>query len=277
MPDDVKDIPDVDLSSIQDDSQEPKPETPPHPEDPKRNIYGQFRTAEDVLKGYKEIQGFSTKVSQENAELKKRLDEERQRISEMEERMKMATPPPNYNYQPPRQQEDFDTKFTRDPESTLNEYINQQIQTARIGDVLVEEREKDPEEFNERYTYVQQLAQQYPHLASSPQGVRNLFKQADKTRTEYRKKSAYKSLEYIFDGPLTEEQMARLKEVVGTGKKQPEQQKESISGAYMPDSSGLRAGLQNQNPNFDAEIDKHAKEGDVDATIQTLFKKHLST
>src|SRR5512139_2440326 len=79
--DDIKGLPDVDLTAIVSDlektHQEEQPQqqtqTQVQPQQDQELDLAQFKNPKDLLKGYKEIQAYTTRVSQENKTMKEQL------------------------------------------------------------------------------------------------------------------------------------------------------------------------------------------------------------
>jgi hypothetical protein len=152
---------------------------------------GKVRT-KDLLKSYKEIQGFTTRVSQENAATKAELA----RIKEEMEIRQMSQ-------QAPQQlpvDKTFEQLFIENPEQAIVFKATQIANTQRIAEVLETEEEKNPDEYRERMAYVQMLAQQpsLAALAQTPKGVKKLFEKADEYRKTNLRKKAHESLKAIF-------------------------------------------------------------------------------
>ena len=261
MENEIKGIPDVDLTPIIDqlekedtkqDQQQPQPQQ-------QRNEYGQFKSPEEVLRGYKEVQSFATKVSQEN----KALKEQMQALQEQNELARLSS---QQTYYPQQQQE-----------PTLEQNIDRIVAVREIANVLEEEAEKNRAEFQERYAYAQMVSREYPQLATSRRGVKKLFQLGDKLRQDYLKKNASRALESILGSPLGEEEIKKLRTMVMGDKAIPLNQQFN-SNAYMPDTStSTKSGSdQNRNPNFESEINESAKKGDVDGVISAIFKKALA-
>jgi len=253
--DELKGIPDVDLTSVIEDL-----EKTASPKEPQKQDLGQFKTVEDVMKGYKEVQGFATKVSQEN----KTLKEQMQALQEQNELARLSS---QQTYYPQQQQQ----------EPTLEQNIDRIVAVREIANVLEEEAETNRPEFQERYAYAQMVSREYPQLATSRRGVKKLFQLGDKLRQDYLKKNASRALESILGSPLGEEEIKKLRTMVMGDKAIPLNQQFN-SNAYMPDTStSTKSGSdQNRNPNFESEINESAKKGDVDGVISAIFKKALA-
>jgi hypothetical protein len=235
---------------------------------------GQFKNAEDLLKSYKEIQGAFTKVSQENKSLKDGgNDEEVQRLqaelNATKEQLELINLQPQAAQSPATK--DFDESWMENPEATIDQRVAKQLALARIDDVLAEEDLNNPQEFQERMAYVNQLASnpQYANLGKTPAGVRRLFKEADKLRSQQLKQNSRKSLEHIFGEPLTDEHLARLKAtVIG------ETKTKTSKDAYMPDTStSTKSGSESDaERNSNAVISESVNKGDVDGVLNEMFK-----
>jgi len=261
---DVSGIPDVDLTPIKAELEAQTKETD----------LGQFKTAEDLLKSYKEIQGAFTRVSQENKDLKKEganpeqvaaLQAELESLKEQQELSQFEAS------QSTGDSKSFDESWMESPEKTIDQRVAEQVNLSRINDVLAEEDAANPGEFQERYAYVNHLSQnpKYANLARSAVGVKRLFKEADKLREQNLVQNSRKALEHVFGETLDEEHLAKLKKVV-FGEKQTNQSND----AYMPDgsTSTQSAADQNQKQDVSAEIRESVNKGDVDGVLDTMFK-----
>jgi len=274
--DDTKGLPNVDLNAVLDDlkTQDQDKDQTQQPKTDTGNL-AQFKTPDDVLKAYKEIQGFSTKVSQENKQLKAATEQLQAELAKLKEERELA----GYKQMTPSQQKSFDDAWMEDPEQAINLRVAEQVNMARIQDVLEQEDEKDHVSFQERYAYVNMLSQnpQYQHLASTPRGVRKLFEIGDKLRAESLKKSTGKALESLFGEPLDEEEIAAFRALVkGKGKKK---STTNNSNAYMPDiDTSTSAG--DMEPNKDQIRQKRVADavskGDVDGAVGALFEDILA-
>lgn len=235
----------------------------------------QFKNPKDLLKSYKEIQGFVTRMAQENKALKDNLA----KIQEQQELMRFQQMPQQNPRTAAQPQKDFDSMFIENPQmavaSVASQTVQQQMLQARIAEALEEEHIKNPSEYQERFSYAQQLSNQYPQLTQSAPGIRKLFEMADKYRKEdYQKKG-----------------MAFVKAVIGEDadfeKFKALLAKDESGGittnnnrAYMPDtsnSSRSRTGTEAQKPTFDTEIQAGVAKGDVDSVIANVFKRALQT
>jgi hypothetical protein len=261
MAEDTSGIPDVDLTPVKADIE-------------KESDLGQFKTADDLLKSYKEIQGAFTKVSQENADLKKGQGDpaEMQRLQtelgSLREQLELA------NLQPPAPvagQKDFDESWMENPEATIDQRVAKQVALARIDDVLAEEDANNPQEFQERMAYVNMLASnpQYANLGKTAAGVKRLFKEADKLRTQQLMSNSKKTLENIFGEPLTDEHLANIKELV-IGKTKTNK---NTTDAYMPEgSTSTKSGSDtDQKEDSDTRQRKSVEKGDVDGVLDAIF------
>jgi len=259
-------LPDVDLSPIveslereaQDKAQEGADKTAQADVKEKVNEdLAQFKSPEDLLKSYKELQATFTRTSQHNKELESRM-------AELEEQIQLSRAAP-----PNPQDPNFDTRYLDNPQAA----IQQQYLTMRIVEVLEDEKEKDEGAFQERYSYAQNVIRQYPNLGRSVNGIKKAFQYGDKLRKENLKQSASKNLEAIFGEPLSEEQISNLRQLV-TGKKE---SKTDISNAYMPDTtSTTHTQNQNQRPDYDKTMTDAVNNGDVDGVISGIFQRVLA-
>jgi len=282
MAKDIDGLPDVDLgpiiSDLENQSQDKEPNEPTGDLGKELDL-GQFKNPKDMLKSYKEIQGAFTKVSQENKSLKQQAEEARllkEELARLKEQQDLA------QFQPTQpqtaQKQNFDDIWMENPENAISQKVLEQYNIARINEVLQEEDMKNHDEFQERYAYVNMLAQnpQYSHLSNSAAGVKKLFEVGDKLRVERMKANSRKSLEYVFGEPVTDEELAKLKTLVkGTGTQTKNQ---TNNDAYMPDTStSTKTGSeQNQNQQSDAKLQEAVKHGDVDGAIDALFEGILA-
>ena len=225
----------------------------------------QFKNPKDLLKSYKEIQSFTTKVSQENKTLKEQLAQ----INEALELQRLQAIPQAI---PTAGQKKFDEQFIENPEQAVEMAVEKKLQTARVADVLEAEESKNPQEFQERYAYAMRLRQYYPQLARSPQGVSKLFELADRYRTEEIKKNADKFARHLFGEDVDLEKFRALVA----------KDKASASGvdnrnAYMPDtSSGIRPEPGKAHNAQEAQISSAVEKGDIDGVLQGIFKRQLA-
>jgi hypothetical protein len=267
---DVKGIPDVAglEAFVQSSAEQPLvKETPEAPRAEEKVDLGQFKKPEDLLKSYKEIQGYTTKVAQENKALQEKLaayEQQMQLIQMQQYQQAPQAPPP---------QQDFDTQFINNPkqaiDNVVNQRVNETIRTMTIQDVLQEESAKNPQEFRERYQYAMAARQMYPNLVNSSQGVRMLFQVADKMRTEDLKRNAEKSVKMLFGEDVDFQKFRELVKKDG----QPDN-KQGMDLAYMPDSTGaFRTGTDTGQVNFAKSIDDAVGKGDVDTVLDAIFRQ----
>jgi len=234
--------------------------------EPQELDLGQFKNPKDLLKSYKEIQAAFTRVTQENKLTKNQ-------IAELQEQVELARAAANRPPQEPQRR--FDEAFVENPEAAINQRIAQTVMTQRIAEILEEESEKSKDDFNERYAYAQQVARQYPQLATSPSGVKKLFQFGDKLRQDALKKNASKALESIFGEPLNDEEIVKLRKMVKGDKAI--KQNNNNSDAYMPDTStSTRKGTDTDKSTTDHELKQAVEQGDVDGAIAAIFKRQLA-
>jgi len=283
MADNIDGLPDVDLQPVIDDlkaqDKDLKTKDVKSDEHPEGNEFGQFKNKEAQIEGYKELQGFATRVSQENKDYKRAKEEMERKIAELEDRIEMSKGS-NFDFSKTDDTDkSFDQRLAESPEKTLNQHIMEQVSTMSIAEVLEEEKDKDEAGFRERYAYVQMLAREYPHLVKTGRGVRKLFERADKVRTEETKKGAYKSLELILGEPPTEEQITKFKTLIkGESTEQPKV--DTAKGdAFMPDTtSSTHTGAdQDQKKTFKKDLSEAVEKGDVDGAIEAVFKEALES
>lgn len=283
MAEDLSGIPDVDLTPVlkdleaqqmqdksQTDIQAAKPDDTKQTDtqDKQDDLdLGQFKNTKDLLKSYKEIQGWATRISQEN----KAYKDEIAHLKDQVELGRSSTFSP-----PPQAQSQTSTEdILDDPGAFISQEVSRRVRVERITEVLEEEADKNREEFQERYAYAQMVAREYPNLTQSAAGVRKLFQQGDKLRSQYLKKNAGRALESIFGEPLGEEEITRLRTLVKGNKSQTTTQLNS--DAYMPDTTSTRSALDTeQKPDREAKIREAAKQGDVDGTLAAIFEAALA-
>lgn len=244
---------------------------------PEENEFGQFKTAQDLLSSYKEIQGAFTKVSQENKDLKdatgdpeevQRLKDENANLKEQQELANLQPPPATGG----TIARSFDESWMENPEATISDRVKEELRLARIEDVLQAEDESNPEEYQERYAYVDMLARkpEFAQIAKTAAGVKKLFKEADKLRIQSLQSNSKKSLEFLLnDGePLSDEQLSEVKVKLFGEKKQTKQ----TTDAYMPDgSTSTKTGSDtDQKAENDTKIAEAANKGDVDGVLDGM-------
>ncbi len=262
--DDIKGLPDVDLSGVLDDLQKSQEKPPQQAIEDKLDL-GQFKNPKDMLKSYKEIQAAFTRVTQENKAFKEQMAQLNEQL-ELTKLGGMQQSQPAY--QPPADPQQY---FQQNED--IEQRIMRQVSTQRIAEVLEEEAEKNKPEFQERYAYAQMVSREYPNLATTSRGVKKLFELGDKLRSENLRKSAGRALESIFGEPLNDEEITKLRTLVKGDKAI--KQRTDQTNAYMPDTStSTKSGQdQNQIPNIDLELNESVKKGDLDGAINALFKR----
>lgn len=228
----------------------------------------QFKTAEEAYKAYTEVQGFASRLAQEN----KTLKEQQAGVAEQLELMRMQQVPAQPYVQTYVQPENFDSQFISNPEMAIQSKVAEQVATARIAEVLDEESVKNPTEFQERYAYAKMMANQYPGLLKTGNGVRKLFELGDKKRTENLRVTAERAMKLTFGDNIDIEQMR-----AAFAKKPNQQQNTNL--AYMPDTGSATSQLRPQtgNTGIDSQIKEAAAKGDIDMAIAGVFKKMLAT
>ena len=269
-------LPDVnvdDLSAIinQDKDLEVEPEAGLSPDIQDNIDLGGFKNPKDILKSYKEIQAFTTKVAQENKALKDQL----QSIQEQIELQRYAAP---------QQQNvshaanwDFDRAFVENAGGAVaavakgvsEATVAQAIRASKIEEVLVEEQEKNPREFQERFQYAMMLKNNYPQLINTTKGVRKLFEMADKIRLN---DTRQKSESYIKNLVGDDIDMDKFRQLL---KKDKGDETKNRSNAFMPDTSGGKF-RTSSGSSTDKSISESANKGDVDAVIGGIFAKVLA-
>ena len=216
-----------------------------------------------LLKSYKEIQGFATKVSQEN----KTINEQVNQMQEQFELLRLQQVQPQYAQQ--QQAPDFDSQFIANPQEAVAGVAEQRarkifVQT-QIESVLQEEHIKNPAEFQERYNYVQQVKSQYPHLTASAPGVKKLFELADRVRQEDVKRQSLRAVQMLFGDDVD---LDKLKSLARRDVGNPN----NANLAYMPDSTlSNRTGMETGSRNYATEAQTAAAKGDVDSVLDSIF------
>jgi len=224
---------------------------------------------EALLKSYKEIQGAYTKTTQERKTLQEQFQQYQRQIQEQMELQRLAS-----IQQPQLPAEDFDSKFIQDPKVAIEGVVKQQVQSgmlqAQIEGVLAEEASKDPENFQERYSYAMQMRNQFPYLTQSAMGVKKLFQIADQVRKDTMIKQSHRAVRMLFGDDVDMDKLRAL------AKKNPDSPLNQ-SLAYMPDtSSSSRTGAESGAPKGrEAEIHESVAKGDVDAVIKNVFRQAL--
>lgn len=258
------DIPVQDKGNAQPIVEPPKQDDAPPVEPDKEPItdLAQFKNPKDLLKSYKEIQSFTTKVSQENKTLKDQLAQ----MQEALEIQRLQAMPPG---QPP-QPKKFDEQFIENPEAAITQTVEQRLTTARVADVLESEEAKNPQEFQERYQYAMRLRQYYPQLARSPQGVAKLFALGDRYRAEDMKRNAEKFVRHIFG---EDADIEKFRALVAKDKAADPNNK----NAYMPDTStGIRPDAGKPQNAHEAQISAAMEKGDVDGVLKGIFGRQFA-
>lgn len=258
----VADSSDTDKGTSQPIEPPTQEDLPPVTEKAEITDLAQFKNPKDMLKSYKEIQSFTTKVSQENKALKEQLAQYQESL----EIQRLQAIPQAQTQQTKK----FDEQFIEDPEKAVEFAVERKLQTARVADVLEQEESKNPQEFQERYAYAMRLRQYYPALARSPQGVSKLFDLADRYRTEEMKKNAERSIKLLLGEDADIEKFRRLVA------KEQQAAPQNNNNAYMPDTStGIRTEPGKHQNAHEAQISSATEKGDIDGVIQGIFKRQL--
>ena len=235
---------------------------------------GQFKTTEDLLKSYKEIQAAFTKVSQENKSLKEQggdpdkvaeLEAELNRMREEAEMLKFQSQAsPNT-----QQSKSFDESWMESPEATIGAEVEKRLTIARINDALAAEEAKNPDEYPERYKIADALAVKHPQLARNPQGVKMLFQMADKMREKSLRETSKKTMEFLRQEYPDFDKFLKRKE-----KKESKQDND----AYMPDSStSTRLGADaSTDASQRDKINEAVERGDVDGVLSGVFNNLMA-
>ena len=234
----------------------------------------QFKNPKDMLKSYKEIQGAFTSVSQENKTLRETVEQMREQVELIN--LQMQGRPPMQAPQHQTAGNDFDETFIQNPRQAVEvlaeRKAGEKIMQARVIEALEEEQLSKPEEFPERYAYVQQLSRQYPALVTSKPGVKKLFQLADKIREQDVKKNAARAVSQLFGPEAMETLSALLAKKTGADPN-------NANLAYMPDAGGTigNRATDAPNTNFDAKIQEAAGKGDIDGVLNNLFQRQMRT
>jgi hypothetical protein len=231
---------------------------------------GKVRT-KDLLKSYKEIQGFTTRVSQENAATKAELQKLRE---ELELRQMAQQAPPQYT------DKSFEQLFIENPEQAIVMKATQIANTQRIAEVLESEEERSPEEYQERVAYVQMLAKHptLAPLAATPKGVKKLFEKADEYRKNQMSRKAQESLKVLFGDNVDVEKLKSLLQKDTNGQTVQTTNSQTKSNAYMPDVTGsFRTGADAENTRnaLGMARDDALKRGDAEAVAGAILREAL--
>jgi hypothetical protein len=246
------------------------PETPRGGQVQDEIDWGQFKNPKDLLKSYKEIQGFTTRVSQENKQLKDEL----QKLKEESELRQFQVP----QRQQPQTPKDFEQLFVENPEQAIEYKAAQIANTQRIAEVLEEKEMENPPEFQKRYAYVQMLARnpQYQPLSNSPRGVKKLFELADKARKDDLRNGAHESLKELFGEDVDLDKFkALIKKDQATSTTNPPT---NPLNAYMPQtgmSTRTGADADAQLSELERLKQEAIKTGDVQKVAGVLLKQAL--
>jgi hypothetical protein len=238
-------------------------------------VLAQFKSTKDLLKSYKEIQGFTTRVSQENKEKAKVIEELNGRLNKLQEEMEIRS------YQAPQPmnqpQKTFEELFIENPEAAITMKANQIATVQRITEVAQEEYTKNPNEYRAREDWVKRIAQdpKYQHLGQSPQGVRKLFEMADTARKQTLQRTAQESLKVLFGDDVDIEALkAQFKKKDAT----PTNPQTNTLNAYMPNTNtSTRTGADISSNMNDLERQKQEaiKNKDPFAVAGALLRQAL--
>lgn len=259
----------TDLPAVAADTQkdEPAKEAPAEPE-PTDGEFGQFKDAQALLDGYKNVQAFATRASQENKDLKARLEAlEAERLENVP--APQNVPDPQIEYE----------NLVENPGKTIADVVRAQSVADAMTELELESLEDSSvAPYQERFQWASAASNnpKYAHLANSAAGVKKLFKIGDKMRDSQAKANAHKQLETIFGEPVDDAVLTKFRQLLKTDEKQETQ---PTTNAYMPDSttSTFRPGPEaEQQTNHDTAISNAADKGDLDGTLQALFQKHLA-
>lgn len=233
-----------------------------------------FKTIEDAFKAYQEVQGFTSRLAQENKDMKEKLGQAESQLETFRLSMQGApvgTPPPQNTNQ------NFDADFIQNPEQAIANKVAATVAQTRIAEVLQDEQLKNKEEFNERYAYARQIVAQNPGLINSIAGIRKAFELGDQRRQQDLRAQSERILKMTFGDDVDIEKLKTQFKKNGT---LPTDTGSNINPnlAYMPDT-GMHTGIRTQTGNVghDAQIAESANKGDVDATVAAVFNKMLAS
>lgn len=242
-------------------------------------ILAQFKSTKDLLKSYKEIQGYTTRVSQENKTLKEkaqRAEELENRLNQLQQEMELR----QYQMQQQQQQpKSFEEMFIENPEAAITMKAEQMYTMNAIRQVGQEEYTKNPQEYAERATWVQRLAQnpRYQALQYTPQGVKKLFEIADNTRKEVIQRNAHTVIKQIFGDDVDIE---RVRGLLATNGNQQTTTNPQTNLAYMPDTgTSYRTGqdmLNGQMTEIRRSKEEALQKGDVGGVTRALIQEALN-
>lgn len=243
----------------------------------------QFKNPRDMLKSYKEIQGAFTKMTEENKSLSTKITEYEKTLQQMRDeieiyKVKTEFSPPASIGEPPDVSPQLREYLGDEGMSALERLIERktvnQLTTLRIVDVLNEEEGRDREDFQERLAYMYQVANQYPQLKATPEGVRKLFQLGDKLREERTKRLTDKAIKAVLGDDVDIERMKQTFKRSGASTVQT-----STNLAYMPETTGsVRTGAEAETgKDYEDRVHEAAKTGDVDSVLNLLFKQKLGT
>ena len=232
----------------------------------------------DLLKSYKEIQGFTTRVSQENKDKAKVIEELQTKFNQLQEEAELR------RYQAPAtphtQQKSFEEMFLDNPEQAITAKAMEIANTQRITEVLEEKRYENPDDFPERMGYVNMLVQnpQYAQLQYSPKGVAKLFEIADKTRAQMLTRKAHESLKVLFGEDFDIDKLKALARKDGTQTINNQTTSANPLNAYMPDTGTSTRTGQDVNTSVN-ELERRKREaiesGDASAVAGAIIKQAL--
>lgn len=264
----LPDVPGLQDFVAQGQDKDPEPTPPPEKDkaddlsDYDRQMLEKFKNPKDMLKYGKEIQGFATKVVED----RKKIEEELAQLKQEKEELEYGQP---QQFSQPAAEET--------PDDYINRMVGERVALERMKEVIEEEREKNPKEFVQRWGTVKMLADTNPtYLAMSQtaKGVQKLFKKADEKIAAQYRSAAVRAIEDIPDD-LPSEQAAMVKQKLNKliGITPPTQT--PSPGAYMPETTGASR-TEPAPPNYDDEIAKAVKDGDVDKVAKLEFEKALN-
>ena len=236
-------------------------------------VLAQFKSTKDLLKSYKEIQGYTTRVSQENKALKDKTAELEENLKQLKEEIEIR------NYQAPAQQQQgnqktFEELFVENPEQALEMKAMQVANTQRVAEVLEEEKLANPSKFSERVKEMRELLSDNPQmrpLSYSPKGVKKLFEFADKSLKEKVAKRAREFMDFLTEQGIDIRTLANNSTQTQTTTANP-------LDAYMPTTrTTTRTGADVDIPLNELERAKQEaiKTGDASKVAGVLIKQAL--
>jgi len=236
----------------------------------------QFKTIEDAFKAYAEVQGFASRLANENKEMKEQLN---QALSTLEtfqlslQQAPVANPSVSHN-------QDFDAAFIQNPEQAIAAKVAATVQQSRIAEVLQDEEIKNKAEFKERYVYAKQVVSMNPGLINSAAGIRKAFELGDQQRQNDLRAQGERFLKMTFGDETDIEALKKQfkKNVTSPSSTGGGGNNINQSFTYMPET-GMHTGTrpQTDKTGYQAQINESASKGDIDATVDAVFRNVLAS